>query len=587
MSALQTQMKTSTVTPGNGNDMSKITSDGDPQAFMQALTVAGAPFEMRTMDIQGYPRRVFCNGPQSLADVYRIAATFGERTMISCDGRQMSYAEVLGKAAALGQHLKRLMGRQEMQGQRIAIVMSNRPEWMISFIAITAMGATAVMVNSRGTAAELRDGLDETGTSWVLADERRAELMLAGGHSQTMIVVSDSGAARPDWIDFSQATEGWKQAVLEPACMQPEDDAVIMFTSGTTGRSKATLFKQRAVITALMHIQFSGAVVAEKIMARRGASFFSKAPSRQSASLLAFPLFHVSGCYAVFLASLLHGSKIVLLAKWNAATALELIEREHVSAFAGAPAMYWDMLRLDRGGRAFQSLLSIGAGGQVFAPKLLKDMASAFPDAILGIGYGLTECGGTICAVAGDDLASNLTAAGRVLPSVDIKIVDEAGEEVALGAEGEICIGGAMLMTEYCRRAQATADIMQGGWLKSGDLGRLDAKGYLHVVDRKKNIVISGGENISCSELECVLVEHEGVEDAAAFGVADERLGEKLVMAVVLQAQARVSEQSLIAFLQKRLAAYKIPQQFVFIAQLPRNASGKVLRQELKATVKL
>ena len=580
----------SDVYPTTNNERDKIVmtnmqSSTGSDDFMHALTAPGAPFEMRTVDVHGHPCRVFCNGPQNLGDVYRIAATYAERTMIVCDGRHMSYAEILGKAAALGQFLKRNARGQDMRGQRMAIVMSNRPEWMISFIAVTAMGATAVLVNSRGTATEISESLDDTFTTVVIADERRAQLMGDGDGSRSMIVVRDTesgSATRDGWVEFSDATQGWEKTTLEPPVMQLDDEAIVMFTSGTTGRSKAALFTQRAVLTGLMHIQLAGALISPHIVARRGAKAFGESSAQQSASLLAFPLFHVSGCYAVFLASLLRGAKIVLLTKWDAATALELIEQEQVAAFAGAPAMYWDMLRLDRNGDKLKSLLSVGAGGQVFPPKLLQDIAMAFPYAVLGIGYGMTECGGTVCAVAGEDLGSRLTASGRVFPSVDIKIVDELDVEVPIGETGEILISGAMLMREYCQREEATAEVMRGGWLRSGDIGRLDAEGYLHVVDRKKNIVISGGENISCSEVECALIEHASVEDAAAFSVPDDRLGEKLVIAVVLREGAQVSEQSLKTHLGARLAAYKIPQCFVFSEGLPRNASGKVLRHELR-----
>lgn len=567
--------------------MADFSSPNSTNALLTTLTAPGAPFEMQTLSIRGFSRRVFCNAPQSFADIYRMAAPFGPRTMIVSETAQMSYAEVFSKAAALGAFLKRLSGAQPLQGQRIAIVMSNRPEWMVSFIAITAMGATAVMVNSRGSAPELAQALDDTQATIILADERRAQQLSESGRGRHMIVVSEArdkpAMQGSSWTPFAEAIQGWESATLAPLSVHPEDEALIMFTSGTTGPSKAALFDQRAVMTALMHIQLSGALVAEHIVAKRGAGIFAGAAVKQAASLLAFPLFHVSGCYAVFLSGLMRGAKIVLLSKWDAEKALGLIEQEQVSAFAGAPAMYWDLLRTERGGRRLQSLLSIGAGGQVFPPSLLKDIASAFPEAVLGIGYGMTECGGTICAIGGDELAGRLTAAGQVLPSVEIKIVDERGEQVALNQEGEILIAGAMQMTEYCGRVEATSEMLQDGWLKSGDIGRLDECGYLHVVDRKKNIVISGGENISCSEVESALAEFTDVEDAAAFSVPDERLGEKLVLAVVPRSKVTITGQLLMAYLAQKLAAYKIPQSFIFMEQLPRNASGKVLRHELQA----
>ncbi|MOA09763.1 Long-chain-fatty-acid--CoA ligase [compost metagenome] len=244
--------------------------------------------------------------------------------------------------------------------------------------------------------------------------------------------------------------------------------------------------------------------------------------------------------------------------------------------------MYWDMLRLDHSGREFKSLLSVGAGGQAFAPSLYKDIATAFPLAVLGVGYGMTECGGTVCTIAGKELDSRVTASGRVFPSVDVRIVNEEDAEVPIGEPGEILMRGAMLMREYCKQAQATAEVLQDGWLRTGDIGRVDAEGYLHVVDRKKNIVISGGENISCNEVEAALMEHGGVAEAAAFSVPDERLGEQVVVAVVLLEGQALSEEALKAHMGERLAAYKVPRRVVFFDSLPRNATEKVLRHELR-----
>ncbi|MFC4933084.1 class I adenylate-forming enzyme family protein [Massilia sp. GCM10023247] len=551
---------------------------------MNALTAPGAAFEMRSVEVEGQPCRVFCNGPQDLGDVYRTAATHAQRTFTILDGMPMSYAEALGKAAALGRFLTQDIGGPDLRGKRIALVMSNRPEWMISFIAVTALGGTAVLVNSRGTAPEIAAALDETDSVAVIADERRAPLAADGG-ARLMIVAGDAAtghAARPGWIGFANACRGWENAQLEPMALQPEDEAIVMFTSGTTGKSKAALFSQRAVATGLMHIQLSGALVGPHIVARRGKDALGGAAPSQPASLLAFPLFHVSGCYAVFLASLLRGGKIVILPKWDAATALALIERERIASFSGAPAMYWDMLRLDPSARDVSSLLSVGAGGQAFAPVLYKEIAAAFPLAVLGVGYGMTECGGTVCTIAGEELDTHVTASGRVFPSVDVRIVDDEDADLPAGEPGEILMRGAMLMRGYCKQAQATADVLQGGWLRTGDIGRVDADGYLHVVDRKKNIVISGGENISCNEVEAAVMEHAGVAQAAAFGVPDERLGEQVVLAVVLLDGTTLAEEALHAHLRQRLAAYKVPRAVWFLDALPRNATDKVMRHELR-----
>ncbi|MGE8064455.1 class I adenylate-forming enzyme family protein [Pseudomonas sp. NPDC089569] len=557
---------------------------GRDDAFSQ-LTAPGAPFEMRTVEVDGHPCRVFCNGPQTLSDVYALAATHAGQTLTLLDEQRMSYGEAFGKAAALGQFLRRAIDRPNLRAQRIAIVMSNRPEWMIAFMAVTAIGATAVLVNSRGTSAEMIDALGETDSVMVIADERRAHLLAEGDLGCPMIVVSadqTDRAAGSGHFSFTEATHGWEQTTLEPVAVQADDEAIVMFTSGTTGKSKAALFSHRGVVTGLMHIQLSGALVAPHIVARRGADVFGGAQPRQPAALLAFPLFHVSGCYAVFLASLMRGGRIVILPKWDAAAALTLIEREHIASFSGAPAMYWDMLRLDHGARRLKSLLSVGAGGQAFAPTLYKQIETAFPLAVLGVGYGMTECSGTVCSIAGEELNNHVTASGRVFPSVDIRIVDDEDVEVPIGERGEILMRGAMLMREYCKQPQATAEVLQDGWLRTGDIGRVDAQGYLHVVDRKKYIVISGGENISCNEVEAAVMEHDSVAHTAAFGVPDDRLGEQIVVAVVLLEGKTLSEDALKAHLGERLAAYKVPRRVLFLATLPVNATEKVMRHELR-----
>lgn len=557
---------------------------GQDDPFSQ-LTGPGAPFEMKTVEVQGHPCRIFCNGPQSLSDVYRTAAAHARLTFTVIDGHAMSYAQAFGKAAALGQFLIEKIGTPPMQGKRVAIVMSNRPEWMIAFIAVTAIGATAVLVNSRGTQADIVAALEQTDSLIAIADQRRAQLLAEGDIPCPLIVVGSGeavSAAPPGSFCFSAATQGWEQATLEPVALQADDEALVMFTSGTTGRPKAALFTHRSVLTGLMHIQLSGAWVYPHILKHRGADAFGGTEGRQSAALLAFPLFHVSGCYAVFLASLLRGGKVVILPKWDAGAALTLIEQEQIASFSGAPAMYWDMLRQDLTGRRLDSLLSVGAGGQAFAPSLYTSITTGFPRAVLGVGYGMTECSGTVCTIAGAELDSHMSASGKVFPSVDVRIVDEQDVDVPLGEAGEILLRGAMVMREYCKQPEATAEVLQDGWLRTGDIGRLDAEGYLHLVDRKKYIVISGGENISCNEVEAAVMEHRSVAQTAAFGVPDERLGETVVVAVVLLEGQALSEDALKRHIGERLAAYKVPQRVVFLDSLPVNATEKVMRHELR-----
>jgi len=555
-------------------------SDSSYDAIRAGLTAPGAPFELREQQVAGAPRLIFCNAPQTLGEVYRGAALHEERVLIAHEGAYLTYRDALRKAAALGARIERELAArgQPTRGARVAIAMHNRPEWMIAFIAITAIGASAVLINSRGTGAEINAALDECGARLVIADEARARLVGA-----RPLIATGEGAELPAGaIAFDAALAGWETATLQPVPVEPEDEAVVMFTSGTTGGAKGALLSHRSVLTGLMNIQYAMAVVGMRLAALYGQEAMAAAAAQQPSALLCVPLFHSSGCYAIFLSNFLRGGKIVILPKWNAARAVDLIERERVQAFSGSPTMLWDLLRTDRSGRDLSALVSVGIGGQALQPQLMREIIAAFPRAILGAGYGMTEVNGSVCMIAGQDLLDNPTSSGRVIPSAEIRIVDDNGADVAPGALGEVWIRGAMVMQGYCNRPEASAEVFRDGWLRTGDMARLDDSGFLHVVDRKKDIVISGGENISCTEVESALIEHAAVLETAVFGIDDERLGERLVAAVVLAPDQDADADALKQHVAERLAIYKVPREVWFCAPLRRNALGKVNRAELR-----
>lgn len=552
-------------------------SPNDPSAGVAALTQTGAPYEMRTVEIAGIPKRVFCNAPQSLGAAYRRCSEYAPRVFSVYGDQRLSYGEALGKAAALSRTLAARYG--VTRGSRVAIAMHNRPEWMLAFIAITALGATAVLINSRGTAAEIAAALAETDVALVIADDARARLIAQSDHRYPLLVTD---MPEPEEQSLAGACSGWENATLESVATQPDDEAVVMFTSGTTGGSKAVLLDQLGVITGLTNIQFSMAVIGQRIAARHDPATLAAIAARQPSTLLAVPLFHSSGCYSIFLSNLLRGGKVVILPKWNAAQALDLIEREQIMAFSGSPTMLWDMLRIDRSERNLDSLLSLGVGGQALQPQLLRETVAAFPRAVMGGGYGMTEANGSVCLIAGEDLLQRPTSSGQVIATAELCLTDNDGKPVAPGEVGEITVRGAMVMRGYCKRPEETAAVLRNGWLLTGDLGYLDADGYLYVIDRKKDIVISGGENIACSEVEAVAMEYPGVTEVGAFGVPDARLGEILVLAVVTADGRTVDTAALKNHIAAALAIYKVPRDIFYCAELPRNALGKLNRNELR-----
>lgn len=554
-----------------------VASGSDPASV---LSSAGAPFEMTHTVIDGSSALVFKNGPRELGDIYRTAASYGSRVFCVYEDTVLTYSDLLRKAAALAGFFNERGVAQP--GARIAIAMNNRPEWMIAFIAATAAGATVVLINSRGTAPEIDAALEASDACAVVADTQRARLLTGLEGTRLVITTDDEQAGPSSHVPFALAIENWESADLQPVPRQPDDAALVMFTSGTTGGSKGVLLDQRGVTTGLMNIQYSMAVIGQRIAARRSVEKHAPTTDVQPSALLAVPLFHSSGCYSIFLSNLMRGGKVVILPKWNAAQALELIERERISAFSGSPTMLWDLLRLDRTERDLSSLLSIGVGGQALQPQLLREIVTAFPDAVLGGGYGMTEANGSVCLIAGEDLLLRPTSSGRIIATAILKVVDDNGVKASAGEAGEICLRGAMIMRGYCKRPEDTAAVLRDGWLHTGDMGRLDEEGYLYVVDRKKDIVISGGENISCTEVEGVVTEHAAVAEAAVFGIADERLGEVLVLAVVPATSEPIAAQLLKDHVADRLAIYKVPRAVMVCDELPRNALGKVNRNELR-----
>lgn len=560
-------------------------SNATPAVSIDAqLQASGAPFEIAEIELNGTACRVFRRAPATLNQVFAAARQFPDKEFIVYNEQRLTYAQVFAQAAALADTIARRIDVKK--GSRIAIVMHNRPEWIISFIAIASLGATAVLVNSRGTANELQAALAVSDSELIIADEGRARLL--GDEQRPLIVVAserDSAlATNGAWQSFADAIDGWQNASLQLTDVAPDDEAIVMFTSGTTGGAKGALLSHRNVLAGLMNIQYSMAVVGTQVAARYGIDLATLSAMRPPAALLVFPLFHSSGCYSVLLSNMLAGGKIVILPKWNAEHALDLIERERIAGFAGSPTMWWDMLQIDRTKRDTNSIFSVGVGGQALHKKLLEEVAAAFPQAMVGVGYGMTETNGTICQLVGPALLERPSASGRILPTAEVKIVCDDGNEAASDEVGEVWVRGAMVMLGYCGNPKATADALRpDGWLRTGDMARIDGEGYLYIVDRKKHIVISGGENISCTEVEAAALEFPGVSHAAAMGIADARLGEKLVLAMV--AQSSVDDEALKKHIAERLAIYKVPRQIVRLDALPYNALGKVNRALLSQQV--
>jgi len=530
-----------------------------------ALTAPDAPFAIGERD----GLRQFLRAPDDLNQMIERARAFGERTFIveeADDGsdRRLSYDEVF----ALRDRLVPLM--QIHRGERVAICMRNRTEWIVAFLAVIKAGGIAALLNSRGSPSELVAMIHEVTPELVLADSERARLIREGGYAGRMFDLT-----RP--FDEAEIERRGHVPAEDPGKAEPDDACTILFTSGTTGRVKGAVLSHRNLITGLMSVQLSGMQVLHTTAERMGIPvdvMMQHMP--QQAVMLVYPLFHISGLGSAFLSPMLAGSKVVVMRRWDATKALGYIAEEKVTMFTGVPTMLWDVLHNARlAGTDLSSLRNIASGGQALPVNLLAEMRALCPQAMMGTGYGMTECSGAIAQAVGEDFVRRPSSAGRVLPLVDVRIVAPDGRELPVGEAGEIVVRGAQIMQGYWNRPEDTAAVLGAdGWLHTGDVGMLDEEGYVFIVDRKKDMVISGGENIYCAEVERVLGEMPQITECAAFGIPDERLGEMLVCVV----RARdTDEDAVIRWVAERLAKYKAPGHVAFATEsLPRNHVGKV-----------
>ena len=535
-----------------------MATQSDP--IFEAVTAPGTPFELGVRD----GMRRFVNAPSDIGQMLDGARAHGDKIALVDDDIRLSFEELFARRDALAAAL----GIE--RGDRVAICMRNRAEWLIAFLATIRCGGVAALLNSRGSPAELCAAIGDVSPAVVLADRDRAARLREGGFAGRIIAATDfpiDGDASPP--------------AVAPA--SSDEPAAILFTSGTTGRVKGAVLTHENLITGILGMQLSGMMVLHNTAKRLGIpveAILANLP--QQAVLLAVPLFHISGLGAGFLAPLLAGSKIVMVRRWSAEAAAALIEREKVTMFSGVPTMMWDIVRAGQHLDAdLSSLRNVGMGGQALSVGLLNEFRAACPDVVMGTGYGMTETAGSVAMGIGEDFIRKSASAGRALSLVEMRIEAADGTVLPTGSTGEIVVRGPMVMQGYWQQPEATAEVLSpDGWLRTGDIGYLDDEGYLFIVDRVKDMVISGGENIYCAEVERIINAMPGVAECAAFGIPDERLGELLVARVVGDA---LDDAAVIAEVAEKLARYKAPAEVrVDLTPLPRNDVGKVDKRRLR-----
>jgi long-chain acyl-CoA synthetase len=562
------------------------------QEACAAVCAPGTRFEINEVDVFGIPTKVFVGTPPNIRYLFAAAAARTDDFIVFEDER-WPMPRVMESIGEIGHALVHELGVQH--GDRVAIAMRNYPEWIAAFAAITSVGAVAVPMNAWWQTDEMVFALDDSGSKIVIADAARLDRMRAaepGAITARVVTVREGAEARPDDPFDVVALEELLTpgATLPDVDIDPDDDVTILYTSGTTGNPKGAVSTHRAVLSSLMAFAARGAVnslreaaQASETEARAEASE-SDADKPQAAVMLPVPLFHVTGLVPVMLGAFVGGSKLVMTYKWDPDRALELIERERVTNFVGVPTMSWDLLEADSfDQRDTSSLLAVGGGGAPMPPELVKRIEDNFSKGRPSLGYGMTETNAYGPGNAGDDFIAHPTSTGRAVPIMDLRVTDPLGDELAMGETGEIWFRGPMLIRGYWNRADATADTIVDGWLRSGDIGRIDAEGFVYVSDRAKDMVLRGGENIFCAEVEAAIYEHPAVYEAAVYGIPHERLGEELACHVMVKEGGALGEDELRAFVGERLANFKVPTKVTIVTeQLPRNASGKILKRELR-----
>jgi long-chain acyl-CoA synthetase len=544
------------------------------------LTAPGSRFELDEVRIRGIDTRVWKYCPPTLRAVLEHARSHGERTWLVYEDERTSYEEGCRRAAALA---RVLVERFDVRpGDRVAIAMRNYPEWPLAFFAAAAVGAIVVPLNAWLTGEELEYALSDSGSCLLIADAQRARILepvLSGLSLSATLVVRPEGELSPGLLAWQDVVIEADEAELPLTALAPDDDATLFYTSGTTGKPKGALGTHRNICTNLMSSAFSQA----RGVLRRGHQLPS-GPTPPAATLLSVPFFHVTGCHSVLVASTWAGNKLVMMHRWNPERALELIEREGITGFGGVPSMVWQVLEsTDFEQRDTSTVTHIGYGGAPAAPELVRRIREAFPAVTASNGYGLTETSAITTTNNSVDYESKPDSVGVPVPICDVKVVDEKGRELARGEVGELWIRGPNVVRGYWGRPEATAESISDGWLHSGDLARIDEEGFVYILDRAKDMLIRGGENVYCVEVEDVLFAHPEVMDAAVVGIPHRVLGEEVGAAVQLRPGSDASEESLRKHVGVHLAAFKVPVQIVLRPEpLPRNANGKILKRQLK-----
>jgi len=546
------------------------------QQAIKEVCAPGQPWELKSTQIRGQTCRVFVNAPSTLHDLY--ADNRSDLDFLIYDKERLSFDQVYRHASALANAMVEYYGIQP--GDRVAIAMRNYPEWVIAFFAATSIGAIAVPLNAWWNTRELMHSLEDSKPSLIVVDQERLD-RLADCESLVdelrIIRVRATESSRivsDDWDEVLGATKGSEMPQVD---INPDDDAIILYTSGSTGNPKGGVSSHRAIIHALLSWELDW-----ELRACVGVYELPET-EHQGGMLLAIPMFHVSGCHAAMLSSIRVQRKVVCMYKWDVQTGMELIERERLTVLMATPAISGDVVHASAtSSRDLSSLIVMGGGGAPRAPEQVRAIDQMSKSLVPATGWGMTETNAIGTSNAATDYVEHPSSSGQCSAVLDIRVVDEAGDECPTGERGELQVRGTGMFRGYWNRPESDIEVFDGDWFRTGDAAIIDEEGFMYIVDRIKDLVIRGGENIGCGAVEAALLEHPDVREACVYAMPDDRLGEEV--GATLFVSSVIDEDSLRKFLIDKIAKFEIPR---YIHQspkpLPRIAAGKIAKRQLKA----
>lgn len=538
------------------------------------LLVENPLFKVGSATIRGNDYRVFENAPPSLVGIFAYGATHGDKKFLFYEGKSWSFAEIWSEARRFANALSAGLGVK--QGDRVAIAMRNYPEWITSYMAVISLGAVAVPLNAWWKTEELRYALKDCDARIVILDARRLEYLVpVKGELGLTFILAGEGARDADY-EYSDLLSKSHTDELPAVSIAPDDDFAIYYTSGSTGHPKGVILTHRGAITTLFSWTFIASAIKD---ARGGESLFGDNPG----ILLAVPLFHVTGSHSIFMLSWMVGRRLAIMYRWDPKLAVEMINEHKLTNFVGVPSQSYELIEA-AGPEGMPSLIDIGSGGAKRPPEHVRKLKEKFAHANPSSGYGLSETNALGCVISLDDYQKRPDSTGRAVPPCcDIKIVGENGDCKA-GEVGEIWIRTAANFRGYLNLPEDTERaIAPDGWFRTGDLGRLDDEGFLYIVDRIKDLIIRGGENISCLEVEARAYQHPAVSQTVAFSVPDDVLGERVGLVAYPKNGAALDPQGLRDFMARELAEFKCPERiWISPGPLPKLGTEKFDKRTIR-----